>query len=379
MRRHKQQRFRAVFLGGLVAVLILGLASPLVAAPDKTPDRDLHHLQETLAANALILQTRSREKQALERDLARTEQDLAAARATYQRQNQQMQTLLIALQRLARTPPETILSQPDSPEQVVRGGILLRAAIETLERRLIPLRADLAQFEALRQKVTARKAALSRLSDDLQQQDQQLEALMAQRQQSMATQPSAPPADNSAVETATGIGDLVEKLDSKTVPAPGSPDAPNWVLPIAGWQATAPIDLANQDSPGNGLWLTAPPGSVILSPADGIIRYNGPFRGYGNILIVEHGGGFHSLLAGVDSIMVTTGQHVLGGEPIARLAMVERAPNTPQGVAGLPPATTFRTPEASKQHPLYFEVRYHGKSEMPDRLVALLKKKDSIP
>lgn len=360
------------FIGCLITAIIVVPMISLAASRDGS-----RHIQEMLAANALILQTRLQEKQSLERDLTRHEQDLAIARQHYLDQQIQLQHLLVALQRLARTPPESILSQPESPERVVRGGILLRAAIRNLEQKLGPLRADLNHFEQLRQNVEARKQALTRLSDELQQQDQDLENLIAKRQQDQPLETTLSPLP------AIGLGELVKKIDQSTIEAArietDKPDLAQkiiWQLPLAGSIVPAP---PNQDHPGEGIWLNAPPNSIILSPADGMVRYSGPFRGYGSILIVEHAGGYHSLLAGVDSIMVTTGQQVLGGEPIARIADPENTNDRPKGVAGLPPDETFRTLNSGKLHPLYFEVRYHGKSEMPDRLVTLLKKKDSVP
>ena len=188
------------FIGCLITAIIMVPMISLAASRNSS-----RHIQEMLAANALILQTRSQEKQSLERDLIRHEQDLAIARQHYLDQQIQLQHLLVALQRLARTPPESILSQPESPERVVRGGILLRAAIQNLEQKLGPLRADLNHFEQLRQNVEARKQALTRLSDELQQQDQDLENLIAQRQQNQPLNTTLSPLP------AIGLGELVKK------------------------------------------------------------------------------------------------------------------------------------------------------------------------
>jgi murein hydrolase activator len=58
---------------------------------------------------------------------------------------------------------------------------------------------------------------------------------------------------------------------------------------------------------------------VVVAPFDGRVDYVGPFRGYGLILIIRHGGGYHSLLAGMGRVDVTAGQWLLAGEPVGSL------------------------------------------------------------
>jgi septal ring factor EnvC (AmiA/AmiB activator) len=69
-----------------------------------------------------------------------------------------------------------------------------------------------------------------------------------------------------------------------------------------------------------GITLRARDGAQVIAPFDGQVAYAGRFRGYGSILILEHAGGYHTLLAGLAEINAVTGQWVLAGEPIGRLA-----------------------------------------------------------
>jgi murein hydrolase activator len=48
--------------------------------------------------------------------------------------------------------------------------------------------------------------------------------------------------------------------------------------------------------------------------------FAGPFRGYGQILIIAHGDGYHSLLAGLDRVDSLVGQWLLAGEPVGTMA-----------------------------------------------------------
>jgi len=57
----------------------------------------------------------------------------------------------------------------------------------------------------------------------------------------------------------------------------------------------------------------------VLAPFDGQVIYRGPFRSYGEILIIQHGGGYHSVLAGLGRSDAAVGQWVLAGEPVGAM------------------------------------------------------------
>ena len=76
------------------------------------------------------------------------------------------------------------------------------------------------------------------------------------------------------------------------------------------------------DGPGRtykGIAVAARPGARVVAPLDGEAIFAGPFRRYGRIIIVEHAGGFHTLLAGLGRIDVRPGQKVLAGEPVGAM------------------------------------------------------------
>jgi septal ring factor EnvC (AmiA/AmiB activator) len=96
-----------------------------------------------------------------------------------------------------------------------------------------------------------------------------------------------------------------------------------------------------------GISVTTRPGAQITAPCDGWVVYAGPFRSYGQLLILNAGGGYHVLLAGMDRISVDLGQFVLTGEPV--------------GVMGNSSAQVAATvPIASSQSVLYVEFRKDG-------------------
>jgi murein hydrolase activator len=73
------------------------------------------------------------------------------------------------------------------------------------------------------------------------------------------------------------------------------------------------------------------PGAVVTAPADGTVVFSGPFRSYGRLLIINAGGGYYLLLAGMERTSVEIGQFVLAGEPVGEMGDIA-APSAALGV-----------------------------------------------
>ncbi len=86
----------------------------------------------------------------------------------------------------------------------------------------------------------------------------------------------------------------------------------------------------------------------VFAPYDGRIAYAGPFRGYGNVALIDHGGGYHTLLTGLGEVAVAVGDWVLQGEPLG----------------ALPAADAGRASEAGRPK-LYVELRKDGEPVDP--------------
>jgi murein hydrolase activator len=74
-----------------------------------------------------------------------------------------------------------------------------------------------------------------------------------------------------------------------------------------------------------GLSIAARPSAPVVSPADGWVVYAGPFRSYGELLIINAGDGYHVVLAGMSAIHASLGQFVLAGEPVAEMGATRLA------------------------------------------------------
>ena len=118
-------------------------------------------------------------------------------------------------------------------------------------------------------------------------------------------------------------------------------------LPAKGAASLNFGDKTQYGSQSKGLVLETRHAAQIVSPSDGWIVYAGEFRSYGRLLIINAGGGYHILLAGLSQIDVQLGQFVLAGEPVGVMAA---APKTAQQDAGQRPRALCRVPQGSTPH-----------------------------
>lgn len=91
-------------------------------------------------------------------------------------------------------------------------------------------------------------------------------------------------------------------------------------FPAVGKLVTRYGEAAGNGPATKGITIATRAGATVVTPYDGVIAFAGPFRGYGELLIIEHSEGYHTLMAGMARIDSAVGQHVLAGEPVAVMA-----------------------------------------------------------
>ena len=96
-------------------------------------------------------------------------------------------------------------------------------------------------------------------------------------------------------------------------------------LPAQGRRVLTFGEKTQYGSQSKGLVLETRHGGQVVSPTDGWIVYAGEFRSYGQLLIINAGGGYHILLAGLSQIDVQLGQFVLAGEPVGVMSAAAKA------------------------------------------------------
>jgi len=146
--------------------------------------------------------------------------------------------------------------------------------------------------------------------------------------------PALPPAPATAATTTPSLAAPATTAPATTVPAPGAPtlggQAPSsirafpgahgsLVRPVAGPLVAHFGEVDATGSRAKGILIQTRPGASVLAPYDGQVIYRGPFRSYGEILIIQHSGGYHSVLAGLGRSDAAVGQWVLAGEPVGAM------------------------------------------------------------
>lgn len=234
--------------------------------------------------------------------------------------------MLPVIERLSLYPAETLLAVPGPPEQTLRGVFVLAGLSRELEAEAAALRVERVEAGRLRAQVAAELPKLAAAEAEQARQaaalDQQIAAAQSAR---TAAEGEAAAAARKAAEEAARAETLraaVVKLDAdrqrKTREALARPPEAaegRLTAPVAG----AVVHGFGEDSdagPSNGISYQVAPAAHVVSPCAGRVVFSGPFRSYGQLLIVDCGGGFHVVLAGLQRLDASVGQSVRQGEPV---------------------------------------------------------------
>jgi len=272
----------------------------------------------------------------------------------------QLARLLTVLEVFRRDPPPALLVDPNDVRDAVRAAILVRAMTPDLEARAKALAAQAEKLQALRRQIDTASETFITSESALAEQRAKIEGEIA-AQTALA---------RAAVIEASAAGQDAETLAGRTaslrdlaqgLSAPGAADAgpppPDpehdglfgkpklFTPPVAG----RPRLRFGQAEPGAAIrdqgwtWRTQG-GPEVVAPAQGVVDYVGAVKGYGVVLILRLGGGYHLVLAGLETVTVAPGQSVAAGAPIGRMAKADTPPQD-----------------------LYFEIRKNGAAVDPAR------------
>jgi septal ring factor EnvC (AmiA/AmiB activator) len=231
--------------------------------------------------------------------------------------------LLGALQLYRRDPPPALLVSPRSATDAVNAAILMKSVTPELERRAKAFAAEAKQLQTLRRNVVLANGALFAAQSDVADRRAQIERLIGEKvalEHRLDTDADHADADVKRLAAeAKSLGQLVSGLDSRE-PEAGGANALHLTAPVQ----AALIRRFNDPWPGQARsegWSWRPaPGALVFSPADGRIDYAGPLKGWGLVLILRVAGGYHLVLAGLETADGRIGSEVSAGEPIGHMA-----------------------------------------------------------
>ncbi len=324
--------------------------------------------------------------------LAGLKEQQQEARQSLRARRDVLAEVLGALQRMGLNPPPALFVKPEDALSSVRSAILLGAVVPGLRAETTALLNDLEQLnriaatiEAERDRLTAtigeqvaeqqrlnlllvEKQALQQRSeaalDEERQKSEQLAAKSRNLQDLITTLEKNITTTRSAEEKARR-DEEARKAREATLAALPVPEANRLVetAPFSLMQGKLALPAAGRFSrrfgknDGNGGvmrgdMVATQSGAIVTAPADGSVLYAGPFRSYGQLLILNAGDGYHVVLAGMGRISVSLGQSVLAGEPVGTM-----------GEARVASAAAFENGNTAPE--LYIEFRKDGKPVDP--------------
>ncbi|MGZ5835588.1 MAG: murein hydrolase activator EnvC family protein [Xanthobacteraceae bacterium] len=275
-----------------------------------------------------------------------------ALRASLESRRDVIAEVLAALQRIGHRPPPAVMVRAEDALESVRMAMMLGAVLPDMRVAADALVADLSSLARVRQDIATERetltTALAAQSDDRQR----VTALIAERQRRQGEVEKSLEAErqNAAqlARQADNLKDLIAKveqgLDPATRAARTAANAPdeskvnlaalkdpgrlNPAVPFMSARGTLkyPVngikmrEFGAPDGIGGaerGISIATRPGAQVTAPCDGWAVYAAPYRSYGQLLILNVGGGYHVLLAGMERTTVEVGQFVLTGEPVA--------------------------------------------------------------
>jgi septal ring factor EnvC (AmiA/AmiB activator) len=258
--------------------------------------------------------------------------------------------VLAALQRIGRRPPPALIASPEDALQAVRTAMVLGAVLPEMRHEVEALASDLSELLNLRKKIAAERDRLKSEVAALDGERIRMTVLVEARQKQQAESEKALVAERARAgdlaRNVDNLKDLIAKLEqgldpairdareaarSDSRPALSAFRDPGRLAPAIAFvslRGHVPIpvngvklkEFGAPDGSGGlekGLSIATRADAQVTAPADGWVVYAGPFRSYGQLLILNVGGGYHVLLAGMDRISVDLGQFVLAGEPVA--------------------------------------------------------------
>jgi murein hydrolase activator len=268
--------------------------------------------------------------------------------------------VLAALQRMGANPPPAILIKPQDMAEAVRAASLLGAIIPSLKSQAEALAHDIDELSGTRVSIARERDGLSQTRASLALETSRLTELIDARQKSLSLAEEALGSQQKRAadlaKEAASLKDLIARLDAEDVQRRAEANAAHAAdeqtarqialkaedargeeparlkpevafadikgrvpLPVAGAVVKAFGEPDGLGGTERGVSMSTLPRAVVSAPADGSVVFSGRYRTYGQLLIINAGGGYYVLLAGMDRINVSPGEFVLTGEPVGAM------------------------------------------------------------
>jgi murein hydrolase activator len=343
-----------------------------LARDTKLSEAELSALRQHLIAVAARTHDRAATVTQIENRIADLRNHEYAQKESLRSQRGKLASLIAALQRIATHSPTALIALPAAPADTIRSALLLRGTVPAITARARTLAQDLEALTEVRTALVSTRIQLDKERKSLQQERAVLESLIIRKARALkgtrsAHRKAAKKAAQLGLE-ASSLRDLVSRLGTereaarrreerdqkasealarqtqlreekvraaalaiaksrkerqRSLAALSSPEklgnrAPvsrSGYLPVPG-RIIHSFRALTGGTRSDGITIRSRPGATVTASHSGIIVFAGPFKGLGNLLIIEHQGAYHLLLAGLARIDAAVGEKVLAGEPV---------------------------------------------------------------
>lgn len=334
---------------------------------------ELTRISKDMIASAKQIQNSEEKISRMESELETLRADLKKAEENFVVEDDNLIKTLSALQNLALKPTEALFVQPLTPVEIIRSAMLLREAVPYLQENAARIREDLEKIENQKNLVEKQVARIIRQKKILENEHEQMKALVQRKSKIRNAVEIKSVKAKKKVERlasqANDLRDLLNKLEKqrqeklrrqeeerrrlaelkadearraaeetkkleekqradliKFKPEVINEVGENFVKakghllrPARGPVVTAYGEQMSKGVTSKGIIIKTRSQAQVISPYDGTVIFAGPFRGYGNLIIIEHGQGYLSLLAGLEEVDCELGQMLLAGEPVGQM------------------------------------------------------------
>jgi septal ring factor EnvC (AmiA/AmiB activator) len=242
--------------------------------------------------------------------------------------------LLSALELFRRDPPPALFVKPDNVRDAVRALILIRAITPEMQARAAVLKAQARALQTVRRRIDTSSADLLVRESNLAEQRAKIERLIDEKAHAQARAEADAAAARQDVQAlaarARALRELTAGVAAAPPPASAEPPDPEHAglfgrpkpftppLPGRPERRFGALEPGGHSRSEGWTWR-APPKAQVLSPAQGVVAYAGPLKGWGLVLILRLGGGYDLVLAGLDTALTAPGRTVTAGQPVGRM------------------------------------------------------------
>lgn len=299
-----------------------------------------------LSAIAQSIQSQEAAIAKSEKELASLRQDRAEILTALGEKEDVLSELLAGLQRLEQNPPPALVVEPGDILSALRGAMLLGTIAPELQEEARGLAARLDQLKSLEATITTRKDDVAREIARLNDERTALKDLVAQKKalvsQGTADLEAERKRTAELAQKAKSLKQLLSSLDTQRQQQEAAKaeelrqrEAQEALLrqpKLAFADARGKLPFPAQGSivrrfgepdglgrDSQGVMIATRAGAQVTTPADGKVEFAGPFRSYGDVVILNPGGGYRLLLAGMDKVTAGVGEFLRAGEPVGEM------------------------------------------------------------